>query len=89
MIDVVGKLTSYLEHFENNGFAPFIGAFNAMHALHQKQVSVHRAGKSQDATTLGRVVGLGASGQLLVETIDGIIELLGGEVSLRPAPVDH
>ena len=89
LIDVVGKVTSYLEHFENNGFAPFIEAFNAVHALHQKQVSVHRAGKNQDPTTLGRVVGLGASGQLLVETIDGVIELLGGEVSLRPAPVDH
>ncbi len=50
---------------------------------------MHRAGTNQDPTTFGRVVGLGASGQLLVETIDGIIELLGGEVSLRPALIDH
>lgn len=88
LIEVANKLAIYLEHFEKNGFTPFIPAFNAVHALHQQQVIVHRNSENQGSATVGRAIGVGASGQLLLETGEETIELLGGEVSLRPAPAN-
>ncbi len=81
----VQKIVAYLEHFEKTGFAAFLSAFDAVHLLHQREVVVHSAITGETASTRGRVVGVGDSGQLIIETPRGVEELLGGEVSLRPA----
>ena len=81
----VQKIISYLEHFEKSGFAAFRSAFDAMHLLHQQHVVVHSAIAGESTGARGRVAGVGDSGQLLLETSKGVEELLGGEVSLRPA----
>ena len=81
----VRKIVGYLEHFEQSGFAAFRSAFDAVHLLHQRDVVVHPASVSATTPKRGRVVGVGNRGQLRIETAKGVEDLLGGEVSLRPA----
>jgi biotin-(acetyl-CoA carboxylase) ligase len=83
----VAKMASYLRHFERSGFEAFRSAFDAVHLLHQRDVVVHSATEGKSPLTHGRVEGVGGSGQLLIRTPRGLEEMLGGEVSLRPA--DH
>ena len=79
------KLTAYLDHFEKHGFEPFMPAFDAAHLLHQQDVVVYAATVPEPRLTRGRAVGIGRSGQLWIETTTGLEEVIGGEVSLRPA----
>lgn len=81
----VKKIVTYLQHFEKSGFAPFRSAFDAVHLLHRQDVLVHSANAGEATPSSGRVEGVGDSGQLLIQTSSGIAEILGGEVSLRPA----
>lgn len=85
LMKIMQKLIGYLEHFEKTNFADFISAFNALHVLHQQPVVVHPVVEHGNTEILGRVVGVGVSGQLIVDTKVGPMEFLGGEVSLRPA----
>ena len=88
LIKVMQKLIGYLQHFEKTDFADFIPAFNALHALHQQPVVVHRVAEQVNTEIHGRVAGVGVSGQLILDTRVGPMELLGGEVSLRPARLE-
>jgi len=79
------KLVAYLDRFEKYGFEAFMQAFDAAHLMHQREVVIHAAGSQKSILTRGRAVGIGRSGQLWIETEKGLEEILGGEVSLRPA----
>ena len=81
----VEKMASYLRHFEHSGFEAFRSAFDAVHLLHRRDVVVHSATEGKSLLTHGSVEGVGGSGQLLIRTSRGLEEMLGGEVSLRPA----
>lgn len=85
LMGFVQKMVAYLEHFEQSGFEAFRSAFDTVHLLHQQDVVVHSAAEGASALTRGRVKGVGDSGQLLIQTLSGLEEILGGEVSLRPA----
>ena len=88
LMELMKKLLAYLEHFERKGFAPFIDAFDAVHALHQQPVVIRTAGSQESTDTYARALGVGAFGQLMIEGQNGTKELFGGEVSLRPAPAN-
>ena len=79
------KLMAYLDHFERHGFEPFMPAYDAAHLLHQQDVVVYAATAPEPSLTWGRAVGIGGAGQLCIETATGLEEVIGGEVSLRPA----
>ena len=85
LMELVKKLLAYLEHFESKGFVPFMDAFDAVHALHQQAVVIRTTGTKEPTETYARALGVGPSGQLMIEGQNGTEELLGGEVSLRPA----
>lgn len=76
-------LTEYLDHFEENGFKPFINAFNALHVLQGADCNLISAGETPDRAVT--VLGVGEMGDLIVESETGIERVHGGEVSIRPA----
>ena len=75
-------LTQYLDHFEENGFKPFVNAFNALHVLQGADCNLISAGETPDRAV--KVLGVGEMGDLIVETETGIERVHGGEVSIRP-----
>ncbi|MDA8953654.1 hypothetical protein N9H90_07800, partial [Pseudomonadales bacterium] len=75
-------LTQYLDHFEENGFKPFINGFNALHILHGADCNLISAGETPDRAV--KVLGVGEMGELIVETEAGTERIHGGEVSIRP-----
>lgn len=78
----LNALTQYLDHFEENGFRSFVSAFNALHTLQGSDCNLISVGEIPDRAV--KVVGVGDTGELLVETEAGIESIHGGEVSLRP-----
>lgn len=75
-------LTQYLDHFEENGFKPFINGFNALHILQGADCNLISAGETPDRAV--KVLGVGEMGELIVETKAGTERIHGGEVSIRP-----
>jgi BirA family biotin operon repressor/biotin-[acetyl-CoA-carboxylase] ligase len=77
---LIQQVRSFLLHFETEGFSPFISAFNALHKFQGQTCSmVHGA-----SITSGKVLGVGAQGELILMTDAGEQRFYGGEVSLRP-----
>jgi BirA family transcriptional regulator, biotin operon repressor / biotin---[acetyl-CoA-carboxylase] ligase len=76
---VVSNIVQFLAHFEEQGFAPFVDAFDARHRFHMQQVSIVR----NEVAVVGRVAGISNQGALLLQTEAGIQEFHSGEVSMR------
>lgn len=77
---LVRKLREHLELFEQEGFGPFVTAFNDLHVYHGETCALVQ-GKH---TIVGEVQGIGEQGELLLRTSEGVQRFHGGEVSLRP-----
>lgn len=75
------QLALVLRRYECEGFIALLDEWQAAHAFHNQEVRV--AGDVQDIVGICR--GVGAGGELLVETATGLQRVLAGDVSLRPA----
>jgi BirA family biotin operon repressor/biotin-[acetyl-CoA-carboxylase] ligase len=80
--ECIKSVTKYLDFFELNGFADLVPAFNALHTLHETQCSVISPGEKPNRSV--KVIGVGESGELIVESMTGIELIHGGEISIRP-----
>ncbi len=76
----VQVVTRYLHHFEEQGFASFVSAFNDLHLYHGKTCTLIHG----DQQIVGTVSGIGLNGELILQTQQGERLFHGGEVSLRP-----
>lgn len=79
------QLHHHLENFSSNGFAPLIAEYQTVHRDHNAQV--HLIHENQILHT-GTITGIREDGALLLETAQGKIAALNGEISLR-RPEQH
>lgn len=79
LVKLVRILQQFLERFEAEGFAAFVGAFNDSHVYHGKTCMIHQGSQ----IIQGQVEGVDDDGALLLSTDQGIRKFHGGEVSLR------
>jgi BirA family biotin operon repressor/biotin-[acetyl-CoA-carboxylase] ligase len=80
MAALLDSLAATLHTFQGAGFAPFCARWNRLHAWQGRQVAIIDGG-----TTLheGLAAGVDDSGRLLLDTPDGRVAVLAGDVSLR------
>jgi len=76
----IQSVSSYINLFENQGFAPFVSAFNDIHLYQGKTCTLIQGTQH----IVGRVDGIGLDGELILHTQQGEQRFHGGEVSLRP-----
>jgi BirA family biotin operon repressor/biotin-[acetyl-CoA-carboxylase] ligase len=82
MATLLNKLANVLIEFDANGFAPLRERWNALHAWHGQWVTV----LDQDVVQQqGRAAGVDTWGRLVLETAQGQVAVLSGDVSLRLA----
>jgi BirA family biotin operon repressor/biotin-[acetyl-CoA-carboxylase] ligase len=77
---VLAELCTMLERYSRDGFAPFVAEWQRRHALQKKPVRVVLPDGSVAA---GEVVGVDASGALVLDQRGRRIRFVSGEVSLR------
>jgi BirA family biotin operon repressor/biotin-[acetyl-CoA-carboxylase] ligase len=77
---LLNTLAQALADFDAAGLAPFTGRWNALHAWRGEQVAVLDHGRVRQH---GAAVGIDDAGRLLIDTADGQIAVLSGDVSLR------
>jgi BirA family biotin operon repressor/biotin-[acetyl-CoA-carboxylase] ligase len=76
---VISSVVDFMKEFDGLGFEPFREAFDARHAYQGMDCRVLQgAGEST-----GRVVGVSAAGELVLDGHQGLRTFNGGEVSLR------
>lgn len=75
------RLAEMAEHFRSQGFAPFKDRWEALH-VHRGAVMETRLSHEHVS---GVAIGVDRLGQLLLDSGDGIVALVGGEVSIRRA----
>jgi BirA family biotin operon repressor/biotin-[acetyl-CoA-carboxylase] ligase len=80
MAALLSRLAAVLEEFDDTGFAPFVERWNALHAWQGKDVVLLDDGA---VVQQGRAAGVDAIGRLLLDTDQGRVEILSGDVSLR------
>lgn len=73
-------LAGALRQFERAGFAAFAARWNLRHAWQGEQVSILDGGR---VLHQGSAAGVDDAGRLLLDTVDGRIAVLAGDVSLR------
>jgi BirA family biotin operon repressor/biotin-[acetyl-CoA-carboxylase] ligase len=80
MAALLSRLAAVLAEFDDTGFAPFVERWNALHAWQGKDVVL-----LDDGAVLqqGRAAGVDAIGRLLLDTPQGRVEVLSGDISLR------
>ena len=79
---LLGGLATMLVQFEREGFAPFVAQWNALDAYAGQDVRIMDQGR---VLHQGRAAGVDAEGRLLLDTADGQIAIVAGDVSLRMA----
>jgi BirA family transcriptional regulator, biotin operon repressor / biotin---[acetyl-CoA-carboxylase] ligase len=79
---VASNVVQFLAHFEEQGFAPFVDAFNSRHYFHGQQVTILQG----EDSAVGRVAGVSVRGGLLLQMDHETLEFHGGEVSMRQSP---
>lgn len=77
---MLNTLAQALTDFDGAGLAPFTDRWNALHAWRGEQVAVLDQGK---VCQFGTTVGVDDAGRLLINTAEGQIAVLSGDVSLR------
>ena len=80
MAVLTGALARGLAEFDAAGFAPFRLRWNGLHAHQGLGVTLSEQGKILHQ---GRAGGVDALGRLLLDTPDGRLEIVSGDVSLR------
>ncbi len=82
MATLTDALASMLRQFSQHGFAPLCARWNALHAYQSMAVAILDRGATLHE---GLAAGVDDSGQLLLDTPDGRISVISGDVSLRLA----
>jgi BirA family biotin operon repressor/biotin-[acetyl-CoA-carboxylase] ligase len=77
---LLNALAQALTEFNAAGLAPFIARWNALHAWRGEAVAVLDQGQVRQQ---GTALGVDDAGRLLIDTADGQIAVLSGDVSLR------
>ncbi len=80
VIAIIANVQKFVRQFESEGFETFIDAYNAVHKYHQKPCTIAMG----DQSVQGTVLGVGVNGELILDTLSGVQQFHGGEVSLRP-----
>jgi BirA family biotin operon repressor/biotin-[acetyl-CoA-carboxylase] ligase len=80
MAALLSRLAAVLAEFDDTGFAPFAGRWNALHAWQGQDVVILDQGK---VLQQGVATGVDAIGRLMLDTAQGRLEMLSGDVSLR------
>lgn len=81
MAALADALQACLQQFDQAGFAAFSARWNALHAYRNARVSIIDGGT---VLHTGRAAGVDDKACLLLDTDAGRIEILSGDVSLRP-----
>lgn len=86
MATLLDRLALVLRTFAQAGFAAFSGRWNRLHAWQGRQVEI-----VDGACVLqrGTAAGVDDSGHLLLDSADGRIAIVAGDVSLRVSNVTH
>ncbi|MDE2427546.1 MAG: biotin--[acetyl-CoA-carboxylase] ligase [Burkholderiales bacterium] len=82
MAKLLNALAATFEQFGQGGFAPFLPRWNALHAYAQQPVVILDHGS---IIHRGIALGVDTTGCLLLQTDQGQVPVLAGDVSLRPA----
>ncbi|MDC8760617.1 biotin--[acetyl-CoA-carboxylase] ligase [Janthinobacterium fluminis] len=82
MAQLLSRLAAALAEFDDTGFAAFSARWNRLHAHQGQEVNILDAGQ---VVQRGVAAGVDDSGRLLLDTARGRVEILSGDVSLRPA----
>ncbi|MDB5991706.1 MAG: biotin--[acetyl-CoA-carboxylase] ligase [Herbaspirillum sp.] len=77
---LLNKLATALQAFERDGFAAFAARWNAYHAYEDQAVNIL---DRDQVLQQGVARGVDATGRLLLDTEDGRITVMAGDVSLR------
>lgn len=80
--DLAGALASRVRRVEHTGFASMAAEYNAIDAFLDRRVAISR---SDGSTMRGIERGVDARGALCIETDDGPLTIVAGDVSLRLA----
>ncbi len=78
---LLNQLGKTIERFRGEGFAPFKDRWEALHVHRGALVETRMA----EEFVSGVAIGVDDCGRLLVNTGDGVVALVGGEVSIRRA----
>lgn len=81
MAALLGRLAAALAEFDDTGFTAFSERWNRLHAYQGQQVVILDRGQ---VLHRGQAAGVDPLGRLLLDTEQGRIEVLSGDVSLRP-----
>ena len=81
-MELVSSVERHVLHFEEEGFSPFMRAFDEVHRYHLQTCQLIQP----KGDVVGKVVGIGETGELLIETDIGVEAFHAGEVSLRGGP---
>lgn len=82
MAALLSRLAAVLAEFDDTGFAAFDARWNALHAYQGRDVAILDGGQQLQA---GRACGVDQLGRLLLDTEQGRVAILSGDVSLRLA----
>jgi BirA family biotin operon repressor/biotin-[acetyl-CoA-carboxylase] ligase len=82
MAALLNRLADTLGEFDTHGFAPFAPRWNRLHAYRGQAVRILEQERELHA---GRAAGVDDSGRLLLDSEQGRIAVMSGDVSLRPA----
>ncbi|MYN07379.1 biotin--[acetyl-CoA-carboxylase] ligase [Pseudoduganella aquatica] len=83
MAALLNRLSSVLAEFDDTGFAAFTERWNRLQAWHGQPVRILDHGETLHE---GLSAGVDGSGRLLLDTAQGRVAVLSGDVSLRLAP---
>jgi BirA family biotin operon repressor/biotin-[acetyl-CoA-carboxylase] ligase len=83
MAALLNRLASVLAEFDDTGFAAFTERWNRLQAWRGQTVRILDQG---DTLHEGLSAGVDGSGRLLLDTAQGRVAVLSGDVSLRLAP---
>lgn len=83
MAALLNRLSAVLAEFDDTGFAAFSERWNRLQAWHGQTVRILDHGEPLHE---GRTAGVDGAGRLLLDTPQGRVAVLSGDVSLRLAP---
>lgn len=79
---LLSRLAGVLAEFDDTGFAPFTERWNALHAWQGQEVKILDNGQLLQQ---GIAAGVDRLGRLQLQTEDGLLDIMSGDVSLRLA----